>query len=91
MSAIDPFIKGEAFDQRDIDNMSVALNEVCHALKIDEDTTGREVIAICAARIDLRGCCSRRSLKAIHQNSFLERLGQKCEGTVAKGAFANSW
>ncbi len=43
---ITPFLKNEAFDQRDIDAMSKALTDVCNALKLNGDATAREVVAI---------------------------------------------
>ena len=52
---ITPFIKNEAFDQRDIDAMSRALTDVCNALGIDGDATAREVIAIRIIELTRRG------------------------------------
>ena len=46
MAAIIPFLKNEAFDQNDITAMSMALEEVCHSLKIVTDTEAREHVAV---------------------------------------------
>ncbi|MBX9775754.1 MAG: hypothetical protein K2Y71_15335 [Xanthobacteraceae bacterium] len=52
---ITPFIKNEAFDQRDIDAMSKALAEVCNALGINGDATAREVVAVRIIELARRG------------------------------------
>ena len=45
MSAIIPFLGREAFDQRDIQSMSLALEHVCVALGVNGDARAREVLA----------------------------------------------
>jgi hypothetical protein len=59
VSAIVPFLKGEAFDPDDISAMSMALNEVCVVLNVIGDATVREVIATRIVELALRG--ERRS------------------------------
>jgi hypothetical protein len=44
-----------AFNPQDIRVMSMALDDVCKALKIDNDTTAREVVAIRIIELARRG------------------------------------
>jgi hypothetical protein len=44
-----------AFDPQDIQAMSTALDQVCHALKIEGDTTAREVVATRIIELARRG------------------------------------
>ena len=46
MGAIVPFLKGAAFEPEEIQSMSLALEDVCKALKIDGDGSAREIIAV---------------------------------------------
>ena len=55
MTTITPFLRSEAFDQPDIDAMSMALTEICHALEIHGDATAREIVAIRIIELAQRG------------------------------------
>ena len=52
---IKPFLKNEKFDQRDIDAMSKALDDVCNVLQLDRDATAREIVAIRIIELTQRG------------------------------------
>jgi hypothetical protein len=41
----DPFLKGKAFDPKDITAMSMALNDICQALEIDGNETSTAIVA----------------------------------------------
>jgi hypothetical protein len=55
MGAIVPFLKGAAFEPQDIQSMSLALDDVCKALKIDGDGSAREIIAVRIIELASRG------------------------------------
>jgi hypothetical protein len=55
MGAIVPFLKGAAFEPQDIQSMSLALDDVCKALKIDGDESAREIIAVRIIELARRG------------------------------------
>lgn len=55
MSTIVPFLKGVAFEPQDIQSMSLALDDVCKALKIDSDGSAREIIAVRIIELARRG------------------------------------
>jgi hypothetical protein len=55
MAAIVPFLKGAAFEPQDIQSMSLALDDVCKALKIDGDGLAREIIAVRIVELARRG------------------------------------
>ena len=47
MSTIVPFLKnGSVFDPKDIAAMSMALDDVCNALDLRDDSSARQVIAV---------------------------------------------
>jgi hypothetical protein len=46
MATILPFLKDGVFDPKDITAMSMALDDVCKALNLRDDSSSREVIAI---------------------------------------------
>jgi hypothetical protein len=45
MATILPFVKDGVFDQKDITAMSMALDDVCKILNLQDDNSAREVIA----------------------------------------------
>jgi hypothetical protein len=45
MATILPFIKDGVFDQKDITAMSMALDDVCKILNLQDDNSAKEVIA----------------------------------------------
>lgn len=55
MGDIVPFLKGAAFDPKDIRAMSMALSDVCKTLNINGDVRAREVIAIRIIELARRG------------------------------------
>jgi hypothetical protein len=55
MGGIVPFLKGAAFEPQDIQSMSLALDDVCKALKIDGDGSAREIIAVRIIELARRG------------------------------------
>ncbi|HWX85780.1 MAG TPA: hypothetical protein VNZ48_19440 [Xanthobacteraceae bacterium] len=55
MATIVPFLKDAAFEPRDITAMSMALDDVCNALKIAGDSAAREVIAVRIIELARRG------------------------------------
>lgn len=55
MTAIVPFLKDQAFDHNDIEAMSLALNEVCQALRVGKDIKARETIAVRIIMLAQRG------------------------------------
>ena len=46
MAAILSFLRNDAFEPKDIDAMSMAIDDVCKELQINGDRAAREVIAI---------------------------------------------
>jgi hypothetical protein len=46
MATIIPFVKDGVFDHEDITTMSMALDEVCKMLNLQDDNSAREVMAI---------------------------------------------
>ena len=63
MGAIVPFLKGAAFEPQDIQSMSLALDDVCKALKIDGDGAARETIAVRIIELARRGERSATKLR----------------------------
>jgi hypothetical protein len=55
MGGIVPFLKGASFEPQDIQSMSLALDDVCKALKIDGDGSAREIIAVRIIELARRG------------------------------------
>jgi hypothetical protein len=55
MGAIVPFLKGAAFEPQDVQSMSMALDDVCKALKIDGDGSAREIVAVRIIELASRG------------------------------------
>jgi hypothetical protein len=55
MGDIVPFLKGAAFEPEEIQSMSLALEDVCKALKIDGDESAREIIAVRIVELARRG------------------------------------
>jgi len=55
MSTIVPYLHDGAFQPDDIQAMSRALNEVCDALKLDSDSTAKEIVAIRIVELAQRG------------------------------------
>jgi hypothetical protein len=55
MDTIVQSLKDAAFDPADIKAMSMALDDVCEALKINGDATAKEVIAIRIIELARRG------------------------------------
>jgi hypothetical protein len=55
MGAIVPFLKGAAFEPEEIQSMSLALEDVCKALKIDGDGSAREINAVRIIELARRG------------------------------------
>jgi hypothetical protein len=55
MGAIVPFLKGAVFEPQDIQSMSLALDDVRKALKIDGDGSAREIIAVRIIELARRG------------------------------------
>ena len=45
MATILPFVKDGVFDQKDITAMSMALDDVCKILNLQDDNSAKEVIA----------------------------------------------
>jgi hypothetical protein len=45
MATILPFVKDGVFDQKDITTMSMALDDVCKILNLQDDNSAKEVIA----------------------------------------------
>lgn len=81
MAAIIPFLKNDTvFDPNDITAMSMALDEVCNALKVDGDATAREVIATRIIDLARRG---ERSPTKLRDRVLAEANG----GMVAEFAF----
>lgn len=72
MSTIVPFLKNEAFDQSDIEAMSMALDDLCNVLKIDANKAAREVIAIRIVELAQRG---ERSATTLRDRLLLEANG----------------
>jgi hypothetical protein len=63
MGAIVPFLKGAAFDPQDIQSMSLALDDICKALKIDGDASARQIIAVRIIELATRGERSATGLR----------------------------
>ena len=63
MGDIVPFLKGAAFEPQDIQSMSLALDDVCKALKIDGDSSARETIAVRIIELARRGERSATKLR----------------------------
>ena len=56
MATIIPFLKHDAaFEQKDIDAMSMALEDVCKELNINGDKAAREIVAIRVLELAQRG------------------------------------
>jgi hypothetical protein len=55
MGDIVPFLKGAAFEPQDIQSMSLALDDVCKALKIDGYSSAKEIIAVRIIELAKRG------------------------------------
>jgi hypothetical protein len=55
MGDIVPFLKGAAFEPQDIQSMSLALDDLCKALKIDGDSSAKEIIAVRIIELARRG------------------------------------
>ena len=56
MDAIIPSLEGESvFGPSEINAMSIALDEVCKALKLDGDATAKEVVAMRIIELARRG------------------------------------
>jgi hypothetical protein len=72
MSAIIPFLRDAAFDQRDITAMSAAFEDVCAALKINGDITAREVVA---TRIFELARCGERDVTRLRDRVLRESNG----------------
>jgi len=71
MYAIVPFLNEAAFDQRDIAEMSVALDDICNRLVLREDSLAREVIAY---RIVELSQCSEGNATSL-RDTVLRELG----------------
>ena len=63
MGAITPFLKDAAFEPRDIQAMSKALDDVCKALNVNGDAKAREVIAVRIIELARRGERSSTKLR----------------------------
>jgi len=72
MGHIVPFLKDEAFDQADIQSMSMALEEVCKALRINGNATARETMASRIIELARRG---ERSPAALRDRVLREANG----------------
>jgi hypothetical protein len=46
MATILPFLKDGVFDPKDITAMSMALDDICKALNLRDDSTARQVMAV---------------------------------------------
>ena len=55
MSTIVPFLHESVFQPDDIQAMSRALNEVCAALKLDGNSTAKEIVATRIVELARRG------------------------------------
>jgi hypothetical protein len=55
MATILPFVKDGVFDDKDITAMSMALDDVCKALNLKDDSSAREVIATRVIDLARRG------------------------------------
>ena len=55
MSAIVPSVSAGVFDPDDVEAMSLAHEEVCHALHINGDAAARETIAVRVIELAQRG------------------------------------
>jgi hypothetical protein len=77
MTTIIPFLRDQAFDQHDINAMSMALDDICRALKLpDDDHPARRVIAervIDLARTGERNASALRE-RVMKEASFGHRL-----------------
>jgi hypothetical protein len=63
MGAIDPFLRNAVFGPGDITAMSMALEEVCKELKVDHDSSVKEVIAARIIELARRGVRSPTKLR----------------------------
>ena len=71
MGTIVPFLRDGVFDPHDIKAMSMALDDVCEALKLREDSSAEEVIA--ARIIDLARTSESEALHAFVTECFTRR------------------
>jgi hypothetical protein len=72
MGAIVPFLKGAAFEPRDITAMSMALEDVCNQLKIPDHGSAREIIAVRIIELARRG---ERSPTKLRDRLLMEANG----------------
>ena len=73
MGTIAAFLESSVFEPQDIEAMSMALNDVCKALKLDGDARAKEIIAACI--IDLARRSERNSTKL--RDHLLEEAGEQ--------------
>jgi hypothetical protein len=55
MATIVSFLNGGAFEPRDLQAMSMALDDVCRELRIEGDPAAREIVAIRIVELAKRG------------------------------------
>ena len=65
MATILPFVKDGVFDQKDITAMSMALDDVCKILNLQDDNSAKEVIA--SRIVDLARAGERNPTRLRHR------------------------
>lgn len=79
MATILPFLQGRenVFDPKDVTAMSMALDDVCKALNLRDDSAAREVIAVRIIDLAKGGERSPTRLRdrVLHEAGMAERIG----------------
>jgi hypothetical protein len=91
VATILPFLREQeaAFDPKDIEAMSMALEEVCKVLRLREDNAARQVMAVRIIELAKTGERSPTRLRdrVLHEAGIVERIGldDKAPASIATG------